>query len=130
MSNPLHRPKHGVKTDGAFLPGNLQSDFLLKSTIGDSAFPELQTSVRRGTSTVYSAPGELPRQGAGKTAALATRVALATRAAPPNLGQKGNQSRLLCSKSCRAEVPAKPLHRPQESRWRPVQLLHWESSAP
>ncbi|KAK2110925.1 hypothetical protein P7K49_010671 [Saguinus oedipus] len=59
---------------------------------GDSAFPELETSVRRGTSPVYSAPrAATPR--CGKTAALATRVMLATRAAPPNLGQKGNQSR-------------------------------------
>ncbi|KAK2102935.1 hypothetical protein P7K49_020602 [Saguinus oedipus] len=48
----------------------------------------------------------------------------------PNLGQKGNQSCLLCTKSCHAEVLAKPLLQPQESCWRPVLLLHWESSAP
>ena len=46
----------GVKTDGAFLPRILLSGFLLVSVIGDSAFPGLQTSVRRGTSLVYSAP--------------------------------------------------------------------------
>ena len=105
----------GVKTDGAFLPRILLSGFLLVSVIGDSAFPGLQTSVRRGTSLVYSeltaaAPRcrhsrcaglrsragdpcgsskprsegepalftllrELPRGGAGKTAAPSTRVA-------------------------------------------------------
>ena len=47
--------KTTVKTDGPLLPGNLQSGFLLESVIGDSAFQELQTSVRRGTSPVYSA---------------------------------------------------------------------------
>ncbi|KAK2099628.1 Rho guanine nucleotide exchange factor 12, partial [Saguinus oedipus] len=62
---------------------------------------------------------ELPRRGAGKTAAPATRVALVTHAAPPNLGRKGNQSCLLSSKSCCAQVPAKLLRRPQESHWRP-----------
>ena len=46
----------GVKTDGAFLPRILLSGFLLVSVIGYSAFPGLQTSVRRGTSLVYSAP--------------------------------------------------------------------------
>ena len=46
----------GVKTDGAFLPRILLSGFLLVSVIGDSAFPGLQTLVRRGTSLVYSAP--------------------------------------------------------------------------
>ena len=46
----------GVKTDSAFLPRILLSGFLLLSVMGDSAFPGLQTSVRRGTSHVYSAP--------------------------------------------------------------------------
>ena len=46
----------GVKTDSAFLPRILLSGFLLVSIMGDSAFPGLQTSVRRGTSLVYSAP--------------------------------------------------------------------------
>ena len=46
----------GVKTDGAFLPRTLLSGFLLVSVIGDSAFPGLQTSVRRGAGPVYSAP--------------------------------------------------------------------------
>ena len=46
----------GVKTDGAFLPRILLFGFLLVSVMGDSAFPGLQTSVRRGTSLVYSAP--------------------------------------------------------------------------
>ena len=113
----------GVKTDGTLLPRILLSGFLLVSVMGDSAFPGLQTSVRRGTSLVYSAPRaaalrchhsscagvrsyagdlcgsskprsegepalftllrELPRQGAGETAAPATRVALATRVFPP-----------------------------------------------
>ena len=45
-----------VKTDGAFLPRILLSGFLLVSVIGDSASLGLQTSVRRGTSLVYSAP--------------------------------------------------------------------------
>ena len=45
-----------VKTDGAFLPRILLSGFLLVSVMGDSAFPGLQTSVRRGSSLVYSAP--------------------------------------------------------------------------
>ena len=46
----------GVKTDSAFLPRILLSGFLLVSVMGDSAFPGLQTSVRWGTSLVYSAP--------------------------------------------------------------------------
>ena len=46
----------GIKTDGAFLPRILLSGFLLVSVIGNSAFLGLQTSVRRGTSPVYSAP--------------------------------------------------------------------------
>ena len=45
----------GVKTDVAFLPRILLSGFLLVSVIGDSAFLGLQTSVRRGTSLIYSA---------------------------------------------------------------------------
>ena len=100
----------GVKTDGAFLPRILLSGFLLVSVVGDSAFPGLQTSVRKGTGPVYSAPRcrhspapgsgvvlgtpagpptlftllrELPRRGARRTAAPATRVALATRVFPP-----------------------------------------------
>ena len=104
----------GVKTDGVFLPRILLSGFLLVSVVGDSAFPGLQTSVRRETGPVYSVPSaprrgavtaaaglwcpagdpagppnlftllrELPRQGAGGTAAPATRVALATRVFPP-----------------------------------------------
>ena len=46
----------GVKTDGAFLPRILLSGFLLVSIMGDSVFPGLQTSVKRGTSLVYSVP--------------------------------------------------------------------------
>ena len=46
----------GVKTDGALLPRILLLGFLLVSVVGDSAFPGLQTSVRRGTGLVYSAP--------------------------------------------------------------------------
>ncbi|KAK2081486.1 hypothetical protein P7K49_039680, partial [Saguinus oedipus] len=38
------------KTDGALLPGNLQSGFLLESATSGSAFPELQTPVSRRTS--------------------------------------------------------------------------------
>ena len=45
-----------VKTDGAFLPRILLSGFLLVSVMGDSAFPGLQTLVRRGTSLLYFAP--------------------------------------------------------------------------
>ena len=45
-----------VKTDGAFLPRILLSGFLLVSVMGESAFPGLQTSVRRRTSLVYSVP--------------------------------------------------------------------------
>ena len=55
----------GVKTDGAFMPRIFLSGFLLVSVVSDSAFPGLQTSVRRGTVPVYSAPS---------AAALATRV--------------------------------------------------------
>ncbi|XP_078190561.1 uncharacterized protein LOC100404308 [Callithrix jacchus] len=128
--------------------------------MGDSAFPRLQTSVRRGTSLVYSAPRaallrcrhscfaglrsrtgdpcrsskprsegepalftllrELPRQGASEAVAPATKVVLVARVGPLSLGQKGSQPCLLCSESCGAKVPVKPLHRPQESRGDPV----------
>ena len=91
----------GVKTGGAFLPRILLSGFLLVSVIGDSAFPGLQTSVRRGTSLVYSA---LLHRGAITAAAPASGVVLGTCVGPPNLGQKGSQPCLLCSESCRAEV--------------------------
>ena len=72
----------GIKTDGAFLPRILLSGFLLVSVLGDSAFPGLQTSVRRGISLVHSAP-RAARRGAGETAAPATRVTLATHVTPP-----------------------------------------------
>ena len=39
------------------------------------------------------------------------------------LGQKGNQSCLLCTKSCCPEVPSKPLRRSQESCWGPLCVL-------
>ena len=100
----------GIKTDGAFLPRILLSGFLLVSVVGDSAFPGLQTSVRRGTvpftlrralphrGAITAAAGlwcpagepalftllrELPVRGAGETAAPATRVVLATHVVPP-----------------------------------------------
>ncbi|KAK2081971.1 hypothetical protein P7K49_039318, partial [Saguinus oedipus] len=69
-------------TDGALLPGNLRSGFLLESATRGSAFPELQTPVSRGTSPAHCHK-ELPRRGNGKTAAPATEVTLATRGAPP-----------------------------------------------
>ena len=107
-----------VKTDGAFLPRVLLSGFLLVSIMGYSAFPGLQTSVRRGTSLLYSAPTAAAlRCRHSRCAGL--RSVLGTRVGPPNLGQKGSWPCLLCSESCHAEVPAKPLHRPQESLWRP-----------
>ena len=55
----------GVKTDSAFLPRILLSGFLLVSVVGDSAFPGLQTSVRRGTGLVLCAEScraEVPSQ--------------------------------------------------------------------
>ena len=78
----------GVITDGAFLPGILLSGFLFVSLVGDSAFPGLQTSVRRGTGPVYSAPSAAtPRcchsRCAGLWCWLGARVALATRVFPP-----------------------------------------------
>ncbi|KAK2115975.1 hypothetical protein P7K49_006601 [Saguinus oedipus] len=98
-----------------------ESPFLLEAQV---TLPSQSSKCRsEGEPVLFTLHQELPHRGASKTAALATQVALATHAAPPNLGQKGNQSHLLCSKSCRAEVPAKPLLRPQESRWRPVLLL-------
>ncbi|KAK2112570.1 hypothetical protein P7K49_012317 [Saguinus oedipus] len=36
----------------------------------------------------------------------------------------GISSCLLCMKSCHAEVSAKPLRRPQESRWQPMGPFH------
>ena len=72
----------GIKTDGAFLPRILLSGFLLVSVVGDSAFPGLQTSVRREP-VLFTLHRALPRRGAGGTAAPTTRVALATRVFPP-----------------------------------------------
>ena len=72
----------GVKTDGAFLPRILLSGFLLVSVVGDSAFPGLQTSVRRGTGP-FTLRRALPCRGASGTAAPTTRVALATPVFPP-----------------------------------------------
>ncbi|KAK2107932.1 hypothetical protein P7K49_013097 [Saguinus oedipus] len=43
------------KTDGALLPGNLRSGFLLESAISGSAFMELQTPVSSGTSPAHCA---------------------------------------------------------------------------
>ena len=64
-----------VKTDGAFLPRILLSGFLLVSKIGDSAFPGLQTSVRRRTSLVYSAPrAAMPRCHHSRCAGLRSRA--------------------------------------------------------
>ena len=105
-----------VKTDGTFLPRILLSGFLLVSVVSDSAFPGLQTSVRRGTGPVYSAPSApAPRCRHSRCRALVScwglRLVLRTC--------------LLCSESCRAKVPAEPLHRPRESRWPPVCFLHW-----
>ena len=74
----------GVKTDGAFLPRILLSDFLLVSIVGDSAFPGLQTSVRRGTCPVYSALS-LPRRGGIAATVPGSGVLLGTRAGAPNL---------------------------------------------
>ena len=48
----------------------------------------------------------------------------------PNISQKGNQSRLLCTKNCCAGAPAKPQSRLQETCWRPAGLLCWESPSP
>ncbi|KAK2080973.1 hypothetical protein P7K49_040513, partial [Saguinus oedipus] len=51
------------KTDGALLPGNLRSGFLLESATSGSAFSELQTPVSRGTGPVYCARrAAMPRQ--------------------------------------------------------------------
>ncbi|KAK2081182.1 hypothetical protein P7K49_039576, partial [Saguinus oedipus] len=51
------------KIDGALLPGNLRSGFLLESATSGSAFLELQTPVSRGTSPVYCARrAATPRQ--------------------------------------------------------------------
>ncbi|KAL0612153.1 hypothetical protein AAY473_018782 [Plecturocebus cupreus] len=44
----------------------------------------------------------------------------------PNIIQKETQSRLLRTKSRRAEAPAKKLRQPKGSLWRPVGLLRWE----
>ena len=106
----------GVKTDGAFLPRILLSGFLLVSVVGDSAFPGLQTSVRRGTSPVYSA-----------LSAPAPRCRHSRRRALVSCWGPGPVLRtcLLCFESCCAKVPAEPLHRPRESRWPPVCFLHW-----
>ena len=74
----------GIKTDGAFLPRILLSGFLLVSVMGDSAFPGLQTSVRRGTGPVYSAPSAAtPR--CRHSCCVGSGVLLGTRAGPPNL---------------------------------------------
>ncbi|KAL0613242.1 putative uncharacterized protein CCDC28A-AS1 [Plecturocebus cupreus] len=43
---------------------------------------------------------------------------------------KETQSRLLRTKSRRAEAPAKKPRQPKGSRWRPVGLLHWECPGP
>ena len=65
----------GVKTDGAFLPRILLSGFLLVSVMGDSAFPGLQMSVRRGTSLVYSAQrAAVPRCRHSRCAGLRSRA--------------------------------------------------------
>ncbi|KAL0589049.1 Krueppel-like factor 8 [Plecturocebus cupreus] len=45
----------------------------------------------------------------------------------PNIDRKDTQSRLLCTKNCRAKTPAKQLRQPKGSHWRPVGLLHRES---
>ena len=74
----------GVKTDGAFLPRILLSGFLLVSVVGDSAFPGLQTSVRRGTGP-FTLRRALLRRGAIIAAAPSSGVLLGTRAGPPNL---------------------------------------------
>ncbi|KAL0609466.1 hypothetical protein AAY473_021754 [Plecturocebus cupreus] len=44
--------------------------------------------------------------------------------------KKETQSRLLRTKSRRAETPAKKPRQPKGSRWRPVGLLHWECPGP
>ena len=65
----------GVKTDGAFLPSILLSGFLLMFVIGDSAFPGLQTLVRRGTSLVYSAlRAAVPRCRHSRCSSLRSRA--------------------------------------------------------
>ena len=70
------------KTDGALLPGNLWSGFPLESATSGSDFPELKLrSV--GEVVPLALHEELLRPDTGKTAAAATRVALATRGAPP-----------------------------------------------
>ena len=64
------------------------SGFLLVSLVGDSAFPGLQTSVRRGAGPVYSVPllrRALPRQGAMTAAAPGSGVVLGALVGPPNL---------------------------------------------
>ncbi|KAL0618023.1 hypothetical protein AAY473_010683 [Plecturocebus cupreus] len=48
----------------------------------------------------------------------------------PNSIQKETESRLLRTKSRRAEAPAKKLRQPKGSRWQPVGLLHWECPGP
>ena len=109
--------RSGVKTDGAFLPRILLSGFLLVSVVGDSAFPGLQTSVRRETGPVYSAPSApVPRCRHSGCAQLWCRAGGPVQVL---------QTCLLCSESCRAELPAEPLHRPRESRWPPMCFLHW-----
>ena len=106
-----------VKTDDAFLPRILLSGFLLVSVVGDSAFPGLQTLVRRGTGPVYSAPS---------AAAPRCRHSCCARALVSCWGPVWVlPTCLLCSESCPAEVPAEPLRLPRDSRWPPVCFLHW-----
>ena len=91
----------GIKTDGAFLPRILLSGFLLVSIVGDSAFPGLQTSVRKGTGPVYSAPS-----AAVTTTARGSGVVLGARAGSPNLfapraaTQRCRQNRCASHESC------------------------------
>ena len=74
----------GVKTDGAFLPRILLSGFLLVSVVGDSAFPGLQTSVRRGTGPVYSAPSAAALR-CRRSRCTGSGVVLGALVGPPNL---------------------------------------------
>ncbi|KAL0612291.1 hypothetical protein AAY473_018921 [Plecturocebus cupreus] len=67
------------------------------------------------------------------TAASASQVQVILLPQPPkapNILQKETQFRLLCTKSRRAEAPAKKPRQPKGSRWQPLGLLRWECPGP
>ena len=119
----------GIKTDGAFLPRNLQSGFLLESIIGNSAFLELQTLVRRGTSPVYSAPrAAAPRCWHNRLASHKSRTGDPCGSSKPRSEGEPVPFTLHWELPRRgASETAEPATR--VALW-PVELLHWESSPP